>query len=315
HWYELEPVAKENGVGLYFEASCVGGVPIIRTLTESMQANRVRELYGIINGTTNYILTQMTENGSSYEAALREAQQLGYAEFNPTADVDGFDAMYKLSILSSLAFHTTVPYTNVYREGITRITADDIKSARELGYVIKLLAIGRREGNRIEARVHPTFVPVDHPLAGVRGSFNAVLLTGDYVDDIMLYGRGAGAHPTGSAIVSDIVFCAKQKTHAYTDFGIADTAASDIEIAQDFTSKYYLAITACDRAGVLASVTKILGECGVSIRNILQKGGEGEYAPVTLLTHTASEKAVMAALEKIDKLEWVRSIDSCIRCL
>ena len=315
HWYELEPVAKENGAGLYFEASCVGGVPIIRTLTEGMQANHIRELCGIINGTTNYILTKMTEDGSSYETALREAQQLGYAEFNPSADVDGFDAMYKLSILSSLAFHTSVPYTEVYREGITRITAEDIKSARDLGYVIKLLAIGRRSGNRVEARVHPTFVPVDHPLAGVRGSFNAVMLSGDYVDDIMLYGRGAGAHPTGSAIVSDIVFCAKRKTHEYTDFGIAATVADDIEIAQDFTSKYYLAITACDRAGVLASVTKILGESGVSIRNILQKGGEGEYAPITLLTHTASEKAVMSALEKIDKLEWVRSIDSCIRCL
>ncbi|MCI8459489.1 MAG: homoserine dehydrogenase [Clostridia bacterium] len=315
YWYALEPVAKANGVGLYFEASCVGGVPIIRTLTESMQANRVRELYGIINGTTNYILTKMTEDGSSYEAALREAQQLGYAEFNPTADVDGFDAMYKLSILSSLAFHTTVPYGNIYREGITRITAEDIKSARDLGYVIKLLAIGRRENDRVEARVHPTFVPVDHPLAGVRGSFNAVWLTGDYVDDIMLYGRGAGARPTGSAIVSDVVFCAKRKTHEYTDFGIAEKADSHIEFATDFSSKYYLAVTACDRAGVLAAVTKILGECGVSIRNILQKGGEGEYAPVTFLTHTAKEKSVMTALEKIDKLESVRSIDSCIRCL
>ena len=200
-WHKLEPIAKAHGAGLYFEASCVGGVPIIRTLNESMQANHICELYGIINGTTNYILTKMTEEGLSYETALREAQQLGYAEFNPSADVDGFDAVYKLAILSSLAFHTSIPYTHIYREGITRITADDIKSANELGYVVKLLAIGRREGNRIEARVHPTFVPKDHPLASVRGAFNAVLLTGDFVDDIMLYGRGAGARPTGSAIV------------------------------------------------------------------------------------------------------------------
>ena len=216
HWHELERCAKAHGAGLYFEASCVGGVPVIRTLTESMQANRVCELYGIINGTTNYILTKMTEEGLSYETALREAQQLGYAEFNPSADVDGFDAMYKLSILSSLAFHTSVPYTSVYREGITRVTAGDIKCARDLGYVIKLLAIGRRNGDKIEARVHPTFVPVDHPLASVRGAFNAVLLTGDFVDDIMLYGRGAGARPTGSAIVSDVVFCAKRTEHEYT---------------------------------------------------------------------------------------------------
>lgn len=314
-WHELEPVAKEHGVGLYFEASCVGGVPIIRTLTESMQANRICKLYGIINGTTNYILTKMTEEGLSYETALREAQQLGFAEFNPTADVDGYDAMYKLSILSSLAFHTSVPYGGVYREGITRITTDDIKSARDLGYVIKLLAIGQREGDRVEVRVHPTFVPADHPLAGVRGSFNAVLLTGDYVDDIMLYGRGAGAHPTGSAIVSDVVFCAKRKSHTYTDFCISDRVDKDIEIATDFQSKYYLAITACDRAGVLASVTRVLADCGVSLRSVLQKGGDGMYAPITFLTHTASEKSVMSALEKIEKLETVRSIDSCIRCL
>ncbi len=314
-WYELEPVAKAHGAGLYFEASCVGGVPVIRTLTESMQANKICELYGIINGTTNYILTKMTEDGISYETALREAQQLGYAEFNPSADVDGYDAMYKLSILSSLAFHASIPYGSVYREGITRITADDIKSARELGYAIKLLAIGRRDGNRVEARVHPTFVPQEHPLAGVRGSFNAVLLTGDYVDDIMLYGRGAGARPTGSAIVSDVIFCAKRKTHDYTDFGISDKASDDIELAADFNSKYYISLTALDRAGVLASVAKILGEYGVSIGTILQKGSVGEHASIVFLTHEASEKAVKEALNQIEKLAAVRSIDSFIRCL
>lgn len=314
-WYELEPVAKENGVGLYFEASCVGGVPVIRTLTESMQANRICELYGIINGTTNYILTKMTEEGLGYETALREAQQLGYAEFNPSADVDGYDAVYKLSILSSLAFHTTIPYKNVYREGITRITADDIKSARELGYVIKLLAIGRRDGNKVEARVHPTFVPAEHPLASVRGSFNAVLLTGDYVDDIMLYGRGAGARPTGSAIVSDVIFCAKRRSHDYTDFAVSETPQAGTEIVGDFTSKYYIALTALDRAGVLASVAKILAESGVSINTILQKGNSGDHATITFLTHKAGEHAVMGALEKIGRSEYVRSIDSVIRCL
>ncbi|MCI8413579.1 MAG: homoserine dehydrogenase [Clostridia bacterium] len=314
-WHKLEPIAKAHGAGLYFEASCVGGVPIIRTLNESMQANHICELYGIINGTTNYILTKMTEEGLSYETALREAQQLGYAEFNPSADVDGFDAVYKLAILSSLAFHTSIPYTHIYREGITRITADDIKSANELGYVVKLLAIGRREGNRIEARVHPTFVPKDHPLASVRGAFNAVLLTGDFVDDIMLYGRGAGARPTGSAIVSDVVFAAKRKTHEYTDFAVSDKPDAGMEIADDFTSKYYIALTACDRAGVLAQVAKILGDCGVSIGTILQKEGKGEHATITFLTHTASEKAVTEALARIEKLEYVRSIDSLVRCL
>jgi len=315
HWHELERCAKAHGAGLYFEASCVGGVPVIRTLTESMQANRVCELYGIINGTTNYILTKMTEEGLSYETALREAQQLGYAEFNPSADVDGFDAMYKLSILSSLAFHTSVPYTSVYREGITRVTAGDIKCARDLGYVIKLLAIGRRNGDKIEARVHPTFVPVDHPLASVRGAFNAVLLTGDFVDDIMLYGRGAGARPTGSAIVSDVVFCAKRTEHEYTDFGISDKAGEDVDSSGDFTSKYYISLTAFDRAGVLSAVSKVLAGYGVSISTVLQKGSGGETANITFLTHEAGEKSVSAALSEIEKLEYVRSVDSLIRCL
>lgn len=315
HWFELEPVAKAHGAGLYFEASCVGGVPIIRTLTESMQANRICELYGIINGTTNYILTKMTEDGLSYEKALREAQQLGYAEFNPTADVDGYDAMYKLSILSSLAFHTGIPYSCVYREGITRITADDIASARNLGYVIKLLAIGRREQDKIEVRVHPTFVPLNHPLAGVRGSFNAVMLTGDFVDDIMLYGRGAGARPTGSAIVSDVLFCSKQCGHAYFDFGASNKTDGSVEIVNDFKSKYYISLTTFDRAGVLASVSKVLAEAGVSISTVLQKGSSGDRANITFLTHEANEKAVTAALGDIEKLEYVRSIDSLIRCL
>lgn len=314
-WYELEPIAKAHGAGLYFEASCVGGVPVIRTLTQSMQGDRICELYGIINGTTNYILTKMTEEGLSYETALREAQQLGYAEFNPTADVDGFDAMYKLSILSSLAFHTTVPYGSIYREGITRITEEDIRTAKSLGYVIKLLAIGRRQGNKIEARVHPTFVPVSHPLASVRGAFNAVLLTGDFVDDVMLYGRGAGARPTGSAIVSDIVFAANRTKHVYTDFGIAETASPDTEIVSDFSAKYYLSLTALDRAGVLSSVSKILGDHGVSIRTVTQKSAVSGHASITFLTHTASEKSVTAALAEIEKSENVRSIDSFIRCL
>lgn len=313
-WHELEPIAKQNGVGLYFEASCVGGVPIIRTLTQSMQANKICNLYGIINGTTNYILTKMSEDGLSYEAALREAQQLGYAEFNPSADVDGYDAMYKLSILSSLAFSASVPYTEIYREGIAKITSDDIHSAAELGYVIKLLAIGKRDGNNVEVRVHPTFVPEDHPLAGVRGSFNAVWLTGDYVDDVMLYGRGAGARPTGSAIVSDIVFCAKQKTHQYVNFELGNEA-SGINIVSDFESKYYIAITAFDKAGVLSLITKVLGEAGVSINTVLQKGVSGKYASIVFLTHTANENDVTKALGLIEKLDCVRSIDSLIRCL
>ena len=310
YWHELEPIARKNGVGLYFEASCVGGVPVIRTLTDSMQANKIQSLYGIINGTTNYILTKMTEEGLSYENALREAQQLGYAELNPSADVDGFDATYKLSILSSLAFHTSIPYEKIYREGITKITPFDIKRASELGYVIKLLAIGRIADGKVEARVHPTFVPKGNPLAAVGGAFNAVLISGDYVGDVMLYGKGAGANPTASAVVSDIVECAKRDTHD-TGLGISGKG----EFAPDFTSKYYISLTVEDKVGVLAAITGELAEAGVSIDTIRQKVNDGGYASIIFLTHTASENAVKAALCKIEKLSSVISIDSLVRCL
>ena len=198
YWFELEKAAKRTNVGLYFEASCVGGVPIIRTLIDGMQANVVNNLTGIINGTTNYILTRMTREGLDYREALKDAQALGYAEKDPTADVEGYDATYKLSILASLAFHTKVPLDKIYREGITDISRQDIAYGEELGYVLKLLAIGKNDGEgNIEVRVHPAFIRKDHPLASVSDSFNAVFLKGDCVGDIMLYGRGAGALPTG----------------------------------------------------------------------------------------------------------------------
>ncbi|MDE6401061.1 MAG: homoserine dehydrogenase, partial [Clostridiales bacterium] len=176
HWSELEPIAKAHGCGLYFEASCVGGVPIIRALGESFQGDKVRSIYGIINGTTNYILSKMSSENCDYAQALKQAQSLGFAEADPTSDVEGYDAAYKLSILASLAFHTCVPYASIYREGITKITAQDIKNAHALGYEIKLIAIGTREGDGVEARVHPLFVPSDHPLAAVSGAYNAVYL-------------------------------------------------------------------------------------------------------------------------------------------
>lgn len=188
--------------GLYFEASCVGGVPIIRTLLDGVQANRITEMMGIINGTTNFILTKMAEENEDYAAALKEAQRLGYAEADPTNDVEGYDAMYKLSILSSLAFHTKVPYGKVCREGISSVDKVDIAFGKQLGYTLKLLAIGKNTDKGIEVRVHPTFIKNSHPLAGVSDSFNAVYLKGDAMDDVMLYGRGAGALPTGSSVVS-----------------------------------------------------------------------------------------------------------------
>lgn len=314
HWPSLEAAAKKGKAGLYFEASCVGGVPIIRALQESLQANHIRSIVGIINGTTNYILTKMTEEGMSYSDALKEAQQLGYAEFNPTADVEGFDAAYKLSILSSLAFHTCIPYEKVYREGITRITRADIKAGKEMGYVIKLLAIGKREGNKIEVRVHPTFVPMSHPLAGVSGSFNAVFVNGDFVDDLMFYGRGAGARPTGSAIVSDVVYAAKRVEPLYSDFDNNGKVEQGIEIGTDFMSKYYLALSVKDAPGVLSSVAGIFARHNVSIENVIQHGGPGGAA-LSLLTHSSCESDVRKAVAEIEESDDSNKVESLIRVL
>ena len=315
HWSELEAVARENGVGLYFEASCVGGVPIIRTLKESLQGDNIEMIMGIINGTTNYILTKMSQEGWSYEEALKEAQALGYAEANPTADVDGFDAMYKLSILSSLAFHTCIPYTSVFREGITKVTKEDIASGKEMGYELKLLAIGKKKGSEVEVRVHPSFVPFDHPLAAVSGAFNAVFLKGDFVDDVMLYGRGAGARPTGSAVVSDIVYCAKKSTHEHTDFENNGKVNEGTTISSDYQSKYYLAITVDDRAGVLASFTKVLGEANVSVHSISQTAANNGSARIVIMTHETSEMAIQGAIGKLKELACVKTVDSLIRVI
>lgn len=314
-WSELEAAAKQNGVGLYFEASCVGGVPIIRTLCDGMQANRITELVGIINGTTNYILTEMTEKGKSYAEALKDAQKLGYAEYDPTADVEGYDAMYKLSILGSMAFHASIPYTEIYREGITSITPEDIAVGKEFGYSIKLLAIGKRTGDTVEMRVHPTFVPDAHPLSGVRGSFNAVFLKGDYVDDIMLYGRGAGARPTGSAIVSDVVYCAERSLHAYSDFVNNGKLDPKITLKKDFISSYYIALKLVDEPGVLSKITNVLGSFGVSIHKAMQHGDAEGYAPVVFFTHDTDERSMRKALAEIEKLNVVKSVDSVIRVL
>jgi homoserine dehydrogenase len=242
-WTVIDSVARENNVGFYHEASCVGGVPVIRVLNESLQGDNLVSDTGIINGTTNYILTKMTEEGISYDEALAQAQKLGYAEFNPTADVEGYDAMYKLSILSSLAFKTCIPYTEVSREGITQVSLDEIEYAKKMGYVIKLLAIGTKFGNKVEVRVHPTAVKQTHPLGVVNDSYNAVVVKGDFVDNVMLYGRGAGARPTGSAIVSDIIYCIKRTTPLYPPFENNGKLAEGIEIVKDSYSKYFVVLS------------------------------------------------------------------------
>ena len=312
--HELERAAKRQNAGLYFEASCVGGVPIIRTLLDGVQANVITSMMGIINGTTNYILSKMTDEGSSYEECLKEAQRLGYAEANPTADVEGYDAAYKLSILSSLAFHTKVPFAKVFREGITNVSKEDISDGKAMGYVLKLLAIGKQSHEGIEVRVHPTFVRKDHPLAAVNDSFNAVYLTGDSVGDVMLYGRGAGALPTGSAIVSDIIYAATHSENKYSTFKNTANADKDVKFISDFKSAYYIRLTVEDRAGILAKIASIFSKNGISIVEMVQKPARADgKVPLVHITHETKELSVRSAVSNIDALEDIAHVEAVLR--
>jgi homoserine dehydrogenase len=313
HWPELEEEAKKRNVGLFFEASCVGGVPIIRTLQEGMQANKIQSIKGIINGTTNYILTKMTYEGWSYEEALAEAQSLGYAEANPTADVEGFDATYKLSILSSLAFNTKVSIDNVYREGITKVMKEDIAYGKEMGYTLKLLGIGKNTPNGIEVRVHPTFIKSENPLASVNDSFNAVYLVGDAVGEIMLYGRGAGALPTGSAIVSDVIYAAKHSDYYYASFDNTESGHRKTKFVEDFESKHYLRMSVKDEAGVLTKFTGVFAKNKLSIKEVKQVSYANGYAEIIITTHECKESAIRKTLEKLVELEEVAKVNACIR--
>lgn len=313
HWPELEEAAKKMNAGLFFEASCVGGVPIIRTLQEGMQANKIVSIKGIINGTTNYILTKMANEGSSYEEALKEAQRLGYAEFNPTADVEGFDATYKLSILSSLAFNKKICIENVYREGITAVNKEDIAYGKEMGYTLKLLGIGKDTEKGVEVRVHPTFVKNDNPLATVNDSFNAVHLVGDSVGEIMLYGRGAGALPTGSAIVSDVIFAAKHDEYFYASFENNEKGNAAVKFASDFTSQYYIRLSVADKAGVLSKISGVFAKNNVSISEVKQVAEGDGTAQIIIVTHICHESLIKKTLEKLKTLEEMFEIKGVIR--
>ena len=312
--HELERIAKRNSCALYYEASCVGGVPIIRTLLDGVQANHVTELMGIVNGTTNYILTKMAQDGADYQTALKEAQALGYAEFDPTNDVEGFDSTYKLSILSSMAFHTKVPYTKVHREGITAVSAQDIAIGEEFGYALKLLAIGKNTEKGIEVRVHPTFIPQTHPLASVNDAYNAVYLRGDALDDIMLYGKGAGAFPTASAVVSDVIYAATHSDIKYSTFKNNATAESDVKFVSDFSSAYYIRLSVEDQAGVLAKISSVFGKYGISIVEIAQKSKSADETrvPLIIITHKTRENAIKNAVAKLDATEYA-TVQSVIR--
>lgn len=313
--HELEKAARKNNCGLFYEASCVGGVPVIRALIDNLQGNKILSMTGIINGTTNYILTKMSDGVTTYSEVLKEAQKLGYAEADPTSDVEGYDAAYKLSILSSLSFHTKVPFSMIYREGITGVSPLDIVYGKRLGYVLKLLAIGKNTDNGIEVRVHPAFIKNTHPLAGVNDSYNAIYITGDCVEDVMLYGRGAGALPTGSAIVGDIIYCATHDNFNYSTFENTETADASIKFNNNFESAYYLRLNACDRAGVLSKVSSLLSKNGISVSEVIQENDKKSNGtvPLILITHLTREKNVKKAVEDIKTIEKYASVASVYR--
>ena len=312
--YLLEAEAKKNGVGLYYEATVAGGIPIIRTLLDNLQGNNVKSILGIINGTTNYILSKMMNDGITYDDALSQAQMLGYAEKDPTSDVDGFDSTYKLSILSSLAFKTKIPYTKIYREGIRNISLKDINYGLKLGYTLKLLAIGKNTEKGIEVRVHPTFIRNSHPLATVNDSYNAIFVTGDSVEDVMLYGRGAGKLPTGSAVVGDILYAANHENSIqYSPF--ENTALEDdrIHFIDNFESAYYMRLLVNDTIGVLAKITSIFSNYNISVAELIQYENQPSGVPLIIVTHVTHEYSVRNAVREINELKEYGYVEAVIR--
>jgi len=324
HGAELYEEARRAGVALGFEAAVAGGIPLIRAVKDGLVANRVLSLAGIVNGTCNYILSKMTDEGLDFSLVLKEAQAHGYAEADPTLDIEGMDSAHKLQILVALAFRTFVDLKHIHTEGITRVTAQDIDYARELGYRIKLLAIAKATGPAgapsagVEVRVHPTMIPAASPLAAVSGVFNGIFLTGDAVGDLMFYGRGAGQMPTASAVLSDVVEIARRIAHGIPSLPLElpsiGPTALPLTPMEAIRCCYYLRVTAQDRPGVLSRVAGILGENDISIANVIQKGrGTREAVPVVMLTHEARERDMRAALAKIDRLRDVAAATTMIR--
>ena len=301
NWHRLQEAAQRSGVGLYYEASVCGAIPIINVLMSSLQSNRIDKLMGIINGTTNYILSRMYDSGEDYQMVLGDAQKLGLAEPNPASDVEGMDAAYKLSIMASLAFHARVLFRNVFREGITNITQMDIACGKEMGYVLKLLAIAKRQGNTIEVRVHPTFLPQDHPLSRVHGSFNAVYLHGHACQEMMLQGRGAGDMPTASAVVGDILHAATVDVHPHPTFANRAEPDASLVFTDNWTTRYFIRVSAKDTPGTLQKIAGWMAQEEVSIATMMQKDAvEAGRVPLVFITHEASEKAVQAALSHME---------------
>lgn len=314
HGHELLELAGEHHCDLLFEAAVAGGIPIIRPLKQCLAGNNITEIMGIINGTTNFILTKMKEDGMDFGEALQLATDLGYAEADPTADIEGYDAGRKLAIMASIAFHTPVTFDDVFTEGITKITAKDMRYAKEMGCSVKLLGIAKNTETGIEVKVHPTMIPENHPLAAVNDSFNAVFVHGDAVDDAMFYGRGAGALPTGSAVVGDIMDVARNMLfHCNGRIGCSCYKNLPIKRIGDTTSRYYIRMRLEDRAGTLAAMAGVFAENDASIAILLQKETIENDAEIVVVTHDVAEKKFMDAIKEFSSMEMVKEISSIIR--
>jgi homoserine dehydrogenase len=320
HGEEIFDTAARKGVDVGFEASVGGGIPVIRALTEGLAGNTIESIYGIINGTSNYILSRMTHEGHSFEEVLQDAQRAGYAEADPTFDVAGIDSAHKLAILVSLAYGTPVNFKDIYTEGITNITPTDIAYAKQFGCTIKLLGIAKLVDGEIEARVHPTMLPSTSPIAQVEDVYNAIQLVGDAVGDVVLYGRGAGSMPTGSAVVSDIIAIGRNLLKGavgrvpVASFQQHQRRPIRLRSMEEIGSLYYVRFMVVDRPGVLAQIAGELGRCGISISSMLQQGRrEGQTVPVVIKTHMAKERNVQTALYEINRKAFVSEPATLIR--
>ncbi|MDD2335969.1 MAG: homoserine dehydrogenase [Geobacteraceae bacterium] len=320
HGEEIYAAAARKGVEVRYEAAVGGGIPVLSAIKGNMAANNFGTVLGILNGTCNYILTKMTQEGADFSDVLKKAQELGYAEANPTFDIEGVDTAHKLAILVTICFGTRVNFDDIYTEGISAISAIDINYAKEFGFKIKLLAIGKMDGERVEARVHPTMIPLNYPLADVDGVFNAIRLTGDFVDTVMFYGRGAGMEPTASAIVGDVMAIARNLMvgvgRRSAPLGYLDTKLKNLEIKPigEIVGKYYLRFSALDKPGVLARITGVLGKNDISIESMIQSARiAGETVPIVIMTHEATESGIRSALDEIDSFDFINEKSKLIR--
>jgi len=320
HGAEIFAAAAAKGVEVMFEASVGGGIPVLSAIKENLCVNRFRSIFGILNGTCNYILTRMTDEGADFSAVLKDAQAKGYAEANPTFDIEGVDTAHKLAILTSLCFGTRINFDDIHIEGISQITALDIQFARQFGYKIKLLAIGKQVNGQVEARVHPTMVPADNLLAKVDGVFNAVRLVGDFVGPVMLYGRGAGMDATASAVMGDVMAIGRDllagSANRTPALGCRPEYLTDLPVRKmdDIVSHYYLRFTVLDQPGVMTRISGVLGDFKISIASMIQpERQEGERVPIVIMTHDARESDIRSALKEIDNLPAVEEKSRFIR--